>query len=176
VLCYGAFGFGYIIPATFLPVMASQAIQDPSIFGWSWLIFGTAAAGATFVAARFARFGNRRLWSVGQFVMALGVVLPVIWPGIVAVMVSALLVGGTFTVITMAGFQEGQQVAGMHARRMIAAMASAFAVGQIAGPIAVSCLVRADGNFSEPLVVACLVLIVTAYTLSRRRSQNTPLA
>src|SRR5207245_1195704 len=35
-LCYGAFGFGYIIPATFLPVMAKQVIRDPAIFGWSW--------------------------------------------------------------------------------------------------------------------------------------------
>src|SRR5439155_9632738 len=34
VLCYGAFGFGYIIPATFLPVMARQVVHDPSVFGW----------------------------------------------------------------------------------------------------------------------------------------------
>jgi len=33
VLCYGAFGFGYIIPATFLPVMAKQVIQNPAVFG-----------------------------------------------------------------------------------------------------------------------------------------------
>jgi hypothetical protein len=36
-------------------------------------------------------------------------------------MVSALLVGRTFTVITMAGFQEGRRVGGAHATRMIAA-------------------------------------------------------
>src|SRR6266850_507918 len=39
-LCYGTFGFGYIIPATFLPVMARQAIQNPGIFGLSWPMFG----------------------------------------------------------------------------------------------------------------------------------------
>src|SRR5438132_10604568 len=44
VLCYGAFGFGYIIPATFLPVMARQVVHDPSVFGWAWPVFGTAAA------------------------------------------------------------------------------------------------------------------------------------
>src|SRR3989442_14791013 len=32
VACYGAFGFGYIVPATFLPVMARRAIDDPAVF------------------------------------------------------------------------------------------------------------------------------------------------
>ena len=33
MICYGAFGFGYIVPATFLPVMARQVVSDPAIFG-----------------------------------------------------------------------------------------------------------------------------------------------
>src|SRR5207244_10026968 len=42
VACYGAFGFGYIIPATFLPVMAREVIDDPLVFGWAWPLFGLA--------------------------------------------------------------------------------------------------------------------------------------
>ncbi len=128
VACYGSFGFGYIVPATFLPVMARAAIDDPSVFG-------VTAAASTFAAAGLSRsLGNRLLWSLGHVVMAVGLVLPVIRPGIGSIMLSALLVGGTFTVITMAGFQEGREVGGV---RMIAAMASAFAVGQIGGPVLV---------------------------------------
>jgi Uncharacterised MFS-type transporter YbfB len=126
VLCYGAFGFGYIVPATFLPIMARRVVADPAVFGW-------AAAVSTFLAGGvIAALGTRRLWIAGHLVMALGVVAPVVRPGIGAIMLSALLVGATFTVITMAGFQEGRRVAGAHATQMIAAMASAFAVGQIA--------------------------------------------
>src|SRR5207302_810804 len=33
VICYGALGFGYILPATFLPVMARSIVEDPRIFG-----------------------------------------------------------------------------------------------------------------------------------------------
>ncbi|HET7201159.1 MAG TPA: YbfB/YjiJ family MFS transporter, partial [Burkholderiales bacterium] len=33
VLCYGAYGFGYIIPGTFLPVMAKGIVPDPALFG-----------------------------------------------------------------------------------------------------------------------------------------------
>jgi Uncharacterised MFS-type transporter YbfB len=51
VLCYGTFGFGYIIPATFLPVMARQAVQDPWIFGWAWPVFGLAAAASTILGS-----------------------------------------------------------------------------------------------------------------------------
>jgi len=165
VACYGVFGFGYIIPATFLPVMARQAIQDPSIFGWAWPVFGAAAAASTFAAAGFlGTIGHRALWAFGHIVMAIGVVFPVIWPGIVAIMLSALLVGSMFTVITMAGFQEGREVGGT---RMIAAMASAFAVGQIVGPIAVSVVVRADGSFAAALVIACLLLAGSAWAISQ---------
>lgn len=44
VLCYGTSGFGYIIPATFLPAMAQQLVPDPLVFGLTWPLFGLAAA------------------------------------------------------------------------------------------------------------------------------------
>src|SRR5262249_56809301 len=63
VLCYGAFGFGYIIPATFVPAMARELVKDPLVFGWSWPIFGLAAALSTIVAAGGTRFlAYRPLW------------------------------------------------------------------------------------------------------------------
>jgi len=167
VACYGSFGFGYIVPATFLPVMARAAIDDPSVFGWAWPVFGVTAAASTFAAAGLSRsLGNRRLWSLGHVVMAVGLVLPVIRPGIGSIMLSAILVGGTFTVITMAGFQEGREVGGV---RMIAAMASAFAVGQVGGPVLVRYAVRADGGLSEALVIACAVLVAGSGVLALSR-------
>jgi predicted MFS family arabinose efflux permease len=168
VLCYGAFGFGYIVPATFLPVMARQVVLDPAVFGWAWPLFGVAAAASTFLAGTFVTaLGTRRLWIAGHLVMAIGVLAPVLQPGIGAIMASALLVGGTFTVITMAGFQEGRRVGGPHATRMIAAMASAFAIGQIVGPIGVSYTGGGDSGFSRPLSAAVLVLCASAWALTR---------
>ncbi|HSI53233.1 MAG TPA: YbfB/YjiJ family MFS transporter, partial [Ramlibacter sp.] len=40
VACYGVLGFGYILPATFLPVLARSVIEDPRIFGLAWPVFG----------------------------------------------------------------------------------------------------------------------------------------
>jgi predicted MFS family arabinose efflux permease len=167
VLCYGAFGFGYIIPATFLPVMARQVIRDPAVFGWSWPVFGAAAMGSTLAVAALRSFmSNRRLWIVSHVVMALGIALPVVWPSIVAIMLAGFLVGGTFMVVTMVGMQEARSVAGARATGLMAALTSAFALGQIAGPLVVSYVVAAGGGFSAALLVAGTVLLLSAYELS----------
>src|SRR6185369_10696412 len=76
---YGIFGFGYIVPATFLPSLARQLLADPAIFGWTWPVFGLAAAASTVVASLMLRNpAPRRVWAIGQVAMAAGVVAPVI--------------------------------------------------------------------------------------------------
>src|SRR5262249_52817779 len=49
IICYGLFGFGYILPATFLPALAREISDDPRLFGLAWPIFGIAAAVSTVV-------------------------------------------------------------------------------------------------------------------------------
>ena len=53
--CYAAFGFGYIIPATFLPALAKGYIDNPAMFGLVWPVFGTAAALSTFASGWLGR-------------------------------------------------------------------------------------------------------------------------
>jgi hypothetical protein len=169
VLCYGAAGFGYIIPATFLPVMAKLAIADPALFGWSWPVFGVAALASTLAAAaRPPAVGIRSLWITCHFIMALGVVLPLAMPGLAGILLSALLVGGTFVVITMSAMQEARVAGGAHAQRLMAAMTAAFALAQIAGPLVVSMLLGAGGSFSWALLLAGALLTVSGYVLTRR--------
>jgi MFS family permease len=167
VFCYGSFGFGYIIPATFLPVMAREVIDDPAVFGWSWPIFGAAAASSTFAAAALARImANRRLWMVSQLTMAVGVAVPVLWPGIAGIVLAALFVGGTFVVCTMVGLQEARLVAGAHATALIAAMTAAFALGQILGPLSVTFAIEAGASVSIALLAACVLLLVSGVALT----------
>jgi hypothetical protein len=101
--------------------------------------------------------------------MAFGVALPVVWPGIAAIMLAALLVGGTFMVITMVSMQEARAIGGRNPTGLIAAMTAAFAFGQIAGPLSVSYTIGADGNFSAALLFASLLLVAGACSLSRTR-------
>ena len=53
ILSYGAYGFGYIVPATFLPAMARQIIAGPLAFGSAWPIRRIHYALSTLVAMRF---------------------------------------------------------------------------------------------------------------------------
>src|SRR5258706_5847060 len=163
VFCYGAFGLGYIIPATFLPVMAKQVIADAGWFAWAWPIFGAAATISTVLAAPFARrFSDRNVWITSNVAMAIGILIPIAFPNLAGIAIAALCVGGTFMVNTMAGIQEARRVAGVHARALIGAMTSAFAAGQIIGPLLVAGLAHVPGGFSWALGVFALPLLVTA--------------
>ncbi len=138
VLCYGGLGFGYIVPATFLPAMARAQVDDPLLFGITWPLFGLAAALSVAVAARvFAAVPRRRVWAGAHAVMALGTALPLASPSLAALAASALLVGGTFMVGTMAGLQWARELAPQQGTSLLAGMTSAFAAGQILGPLAV---------------------------------------
>lgn len=167
VIAYGAMGIGYVIPATYLPVMAKEVVQSPLIFGWSWPVFGTAAFVSTLLAARLQRgFSNRHLWASCQVVMAVGVLAPVLFPGIVSIIIAGVCVGGTFMIITMVGMKEAHRIAPSNdAMRHIAVMTAAFASGQMIGPMFAGALYDVTQSFSVPLVATSVLLIVTAGTL-----------
>jgi hypothetical protein len=169
VACYGAYGFGYIIPATFVPVMAKALVPDPRVFGWAWPIFGFTAAASTVLAARLrGRASDRQVWRVSALAMALGVAAPVAIGGASGIVLAAVLVGGTFVVITMAAMQEARRLAGAQAAPLVAALTAAFAFGQIVGPLSVPMLV-AHGGFAAALLVAAALLALSAALLPRER-------
>jgi MFS family permease len=164
VLSYGCFGFGYILPATFLPALARATLPDPSLFGWSWPVFGAAAAASTLLAgAWFARMDRVRLWGLCQLTMAAGTALPGLWPSPMSVLLSALLVGSTFMVVTMAGLQEAKARAGAQATRLLGRMTAAFALGQIAGPVASALL---GSHFAGTLDGIRAALLLSAAVLA----------
>ena len=141
----------------------ARSDRRPAIFGWSWPVFGVAAASSTFAAALLARFiGNRRLWMVSQFTMAAGVALPVLWSGIAGTAFAAL-VGGTFVVCTMVGLQEARLVAGPDATGLMAAVTAALSA-RILGPGLVSYAIRARRH--RQALVACALLLLSGIALT----------
>ncbi|WP_298017227.1 YbfB/YjiJ family MFS transporter [uncultured Castellaniella sp.] len=137
ILCYGVYGFGYILPATFLPAQARLLVPDPWLFSLAWPVFGLAGAVSTLIASRLARrFSRPQVWAGAQILMAIGVLLPALWHALAAILLAALCVGSTFMVITMVGLQEAQAAVGQAgAKRQMAAMTASFALGQLIGPL-----------------------------------------
>lgn len=168
VVAYGALGFGYIVPATFLPAEARRAVPDPLLFGWVWPLFGAAAALSTFVVAGLRRtMSDRALWARSYIAMAAGVALPAVWHELIAILIAALLVGGTLMVSTMVALRAARALSTPDPTQLIAAMTAAFASGQVAGPVLAGQLHGLSGDFSVSLLSASFVLVVTAIPLAR---------
>ncbi|HEY0337288.1 MAG TPA: YbfB/YjiJ family MFS transporter, partial [Burkholderiales bacterium] len=171
IVSYGLFGFGYIIPATFLPAMAKTIVGNGWTFGLAWPVFGFAALVSPFIAAHVSRFASGlHVWRTSHLIMAVGVALPALVSGLAAIVVAAICVGGTFMAITMIGMQTAKQFGGAQPRRLMAAMTAAFAAGQLAGPLAVSWFVEPGADFSALLLIAAAALLSGAGLLVRRRT------
>ena len=176
VVCYGALGFGYILPATFLPVLARSVVDDPRLFGLAWPVFGLTAAASTFIAGRaMRRFTRLQVWAVSNVIMGIGVLLPSLWLSGWTIGLSALCVGGTFMIVTLAGVQEVRARAAGDATPFVARMTAAFALGQIAGPIASSLLLHvprfAHDGLAVALQAAALSVFASAVWLWRLNSR-----
>jgi hypothetical protein len=179
ILCYGAMGFGYILPATFLPVLARSVVDDPRLFGLAWPVFGATAALSTVLAAVLARHATRlQVWAASQLLMAAGVLLPSLWLHGVTIALSALLVGGTFMVITLLGVQELRARAPAQAAHAVGRLTAAFALGQIAGPVASALLLQWPALGAHGLDVALQLgaasLLASGLWLARRAFFSTP--
>jgi hypothetical protein len=172
--CYAAFGFGYIIPATFLSAMARDAAGGGVVYVLTWPLFGLAAASSTWAVSRGTRWPARSVWALSHAVMAAGVALAALSSALAAVIACGLLVGGTFMVATMAGMQEARAHGGAAAARMMALMTSAFAAGQIAGPLVVSALAAAGRGYAAGLWIAAAALALTAALLPFIPRSTTP--
>ncbi len=171
ILSYGLFGFGYILPATYLPAMARALVDDPRLFGLAWPVFGAAAALSTLVAGPvLARWSRTKVWAVCHGMMAAGCALPLASRSGAAIAIAALAVGGSFMVATMAGLQLARDRAAANPAPLLSRLVAAFALGQIAGPLAAYLagqILGGDG-LAPTLWLATFALLASAAWLHRQ--------
>jgi len=174
--CYGAFGFGYILPATFIPAAAHALVSDPAQFALAWPLFGLAAAVSTVLVSAFMPPGARPRvvagWSL--VVMALGVLLTAVGGSLETLCTAAICVGGTFMVATMSCLQEARRIGGNAPGRLIAAMTAAFAVGQLVGPLTVGSSNTVGHALALPSAIAAAILLLAGAILLWLRSESRP--
>lgn len=171
---YGLFGFGYILPATFLPQIAKQWLPGQSYL-LIWPFFGLAAALSVVLSQELQRrYNNLTLlgvWRVSQIIMAVGTILPAFWQSLTGLMLSALMVGGTFMVVTMAGLQvAASQVTHYPKYNLSALMTASFAFGQLIGPL--TALVATGKNIWLALLPVSAIVLLIAVALLWRPYQH----
>lgn len=167
---YGLFGYGYILPATFLPQIAKQWLIGESYL-LIWPFFGLAAALSVILSQwlqrRYHRLSLIGVWRIAQTFMAVGTLLPALWQSLAGLMLSALMVGGTFMVVTMAGLQVASSQLTHYPRYNLSAlMTASFACGQLIGPLTA---VFATGHniWLSLLPVSAVVLLIGVALLWR---------
>lgn len=160
-IVYGLAGFGYIITATYLPLLVRNALGsvDPAHI---WALFGLGAVPSCFLwHALHRRWGSNISLAANLGVQAVGVVLPVLHHP-VAYVASALIVGGTFVGTVTIALPAARKVAALVRFNMIAVMTLAYGAGQIAGPFVANALYLSSGSFDASLLLAGLVLLTAA--------------
>ncbi len=163
VALYGLAGFGYIITATFLPVIARQALPGSSWPDFFWPLFGLAVVPGALIGARApVRWDNRLLLALAYGLQALGVLLSVAWPSIAGFMLGSLLLGLPFTAITLFAMREARRLRGNAAAGLIGYATASYGVGQILGPLFAAPLAQRTGSFTLPLLVAAAALALGA--------------
>ncbi|ENH6342305.1 YbfB/YjiJ family MFS transporter, partial [Burkholderia vietnamiensis] len=161
VALYGMPGFGYIITATFLPVIARAALPAgspwPDLF---WPMFGAALIVGAIAAARLpGHWDNRLLLAAGCTTQALGIAAGIVWPNAAGFSIGSVLLGLPFTAITLFAMREARRLHGERAAGLMGYATASYGVGQILGPLVAAPLAARFGSFSPALWVAAGALL-----------------
>ncbi|CAB3642477.1 hypothetical protein LMG27174_00519 [Paraburkholderia rhynchosiae] len=163
ILLYGIPGFGYIITATFLPVIARHALPGspwPDLF---WPMFGAALVVGALLAARLPLHWDNRVLLAGCYVLqACGIALGIVWPTAGGFSLGSILIGVPFTAITLFAMREARRLRGDDAAGLMGYATAAYGLGQIVGPLVAAPIAAHTGSFSPSLWLAAGALVAGA--------------
>lgn len=135
-LSYAGAGLGYILPMTFLPLLAKDQLPSEH-----WLLDGAwfVAAVATMLSPSIwnylgARIGDLRALRLNFVVQLTGVLAAAALPGALGLVLCAALVGSTFVGTVMLTQRIGRALHPHQGPRLSAAMVSVYGFTQMAGP------------------------------------------
>ncbi|MBT9387048.1 YbfB/YjiJ family MFS transporter [Pseudooceanicola sp. CBS1P-1] len=173
ITIYGLAGLGYIMTATYLPLLVRTAL--PSLGPVQvWALFGLAAAPSCFLWHRVhLRMGTSRSLGLNLTCQAVGVGLPLLHLPI-AYLASAVIVGGTFMGVVTIVMPAGRRLAHRVGFNMLAIMTAAYGFGQIIGPLIAEQVYARTSSFDGSLSLAALALFAAAgLSYAVRKGQQT---
>jgi hypothetical protein len=164
---YGLAGFGYIITATFLPVIARQSMPGSPWLDLFWPIFGVGVMTGAALASRIRRPGDQRLrLAACYFVQSVGILVGLWSPTPAGFAISSLLLGLPFTAITFFGLQEARRLRPASPLGLTGLITALYGLGQIVGPpLATALLARSADTargFAPSLEIAAGALLLGA--------------
>ena len=149
-LAYGLAGIGYIITATFLPVIARQALPGSPWLDLFWPLFGAGVMLGAVGASRLRAGGDLRLRLAACYALqAVGVAASLVSPTLAGFALGSLLLGLPFTAITFFAMQEARRIRPLHATSLMGLLTAMWGLGQILGPPMAAALVAHSRTVAE---------------------------
>ena len=165
-VAYGFAGLGYIVTATYLPVIARGALPAGSIWpDLFWPLFGGSVALGAYLCTHVpARWDRRRLLIAGYAIQAVAIAIPVLWPTTAGFALGSILLGLPFTAITFFALQEARRIWPAAIASFPGLLTAAYGLGQIVGPPMVAAMLAHTANtqagFAYGLAVAAGALVL----------------
>ncbi len=172
-LGYGLAGFGYIITATFLPIIAHETIAQSPWIDFFWPIFGlSVVAGALSVKKIPVNIDRRLLLFSIYITQLLGVLMPLYFSNQWGFLVGIILVGFPLNIISLLGMQEARRLSPLGSTTLMALLTTMYGLGQILGPSVASYFLCQSRTHTEAFacslitaagclgVGACLYLLI----------------
>lgn len=162
-ILYSFAGFGYIITATFLPVIARHELPGSLWPDFFFPLLGLMVMPGAIIGARAPLSWDNRLLLAACYVMqGLGVGIGLVLPNVAGFALGSVLVGLPFTAITVYAVRECRRLRGDNANGLIGLVTASYGIGQIVGPLVAAPLVAATGSFTTALLCASGVLVLGA--------------
>lgn len=162
-ISYGIFGFGYVITATFISTLARLSPDLQSAEPVIWFAVGIAGIPSVALWTWLGRrIGNHRAYAAACLVEAVGVAMSVTTSSSTVIVISAMMLGGTFIAVTAMGLMHARTLSRGDPRTSMALMTAAFGFGQMVGPTIAGIGYDATGSFLLPSLAATTALVIAA--------------
>ncbi len=135
-LSYAGAGLGYILPMTFLPLLAKDQLPPGHwLLNGAWLVAAVVTLFSPWIWNGLgAKIGDLPALRLNFLVQLAGVLAAVVLPGAVGLVLCAALVGSTFVGTVMLTQRIGRALHPHQGPRLSAAMVSVYGFTQMAGP------------------------------------------
>ncbi len=147
-LSYAGAGLGYILPLTFLPMLASLQLEPGNfLVDGSWLLVALATLPAPWVWNKLgARIGDALALRLNYIIQLLGVLAVLLLPATWGIVLCALLVGGTFLGTVLLTQRLARTLHPHQGPRLSAGLVALYGFTQLAGPWLTSQWLAANGT------------------------------
>ncbi len=147
-LSYAGAGMGYILPMTFLPMVARLQVEPGDfLIDSSWLVVAVATLPSPWLWNRLGvRLGDDIALRLSYLAQLIGVLAALLLPGALGILLCAVLVGGTFLGTVLLTQRLARTLHPHQGPRLSAALIALYSLTQLAAPWLTSLWVGQGGS------------------------------